>query len=153
MGRTGALPRGFFGHLESSRKVPIYNVLAIGVVTALGSLYFNFETAAELLNFGALLAFMGVNVAAVRRFYLSPKTGGNRRVMRDCVLPVAGALFCFWIWISLPSLAKTVGAAWLALGIAYAVAMTGSLTAAPGNLDFAAAALADPSSVATTEKP
>ena len=112
----------------------------------------NFETAAELLNFGALLAFMGVNVAAVRRFYLSPQAGGERRVMRDCVLPAAGALFCFWIWISLPTLAKTVGAVWLLLGIVYSFAMTRSLTAAPGNLDFAAAALADPSGAATAEE-
>jgi putrescine importer len=151
MGRTGALPRGIFGHLEPSRKVPIYNVLAIGVVTALGSLYFNFETAAELLNFGALLAFMGVNVAAVRRFYLAPQAGNDRRVMRDCVLPAAGALFCFWIWISLPSLAKMAGVVWLALGIVYAVAMTGSLTTAPGKLDFDAAVVADPSSAASND--
>ena len=147
MGRTGALPKGFFGHLESSRQVPVYNVLAIGVITALGSVYFNFETAAELLNFGALLAFMGVNVAAVRHFY----SRSQRNAVRDLVIPAAGAVFCFCIWISLPSLAKTVGAVWLSLGVIYAFAMTGRLTVPPGQLDFAAVVLTDPSSAATTK--
>ena len=114
------------------------NVLAIGVVTALGSLYFNFETAAELLNFGALLAFIGVNVAAVRHFYFAQRAGSHRHLLSNFALPVAGALFCFWIWISLPFLAKSVGAVWLALGIIYAFITTGSLTASPGKLDFSA---------------
>lgn len=105
-------------------------------MTALGSLYFNFETAAELLNFGALLAFVGVNVAAARHFYFAQRTGDHRRLVRDLALPAAGALFCFWIWISLPFLAKSVGAVWLALGDIYAFFMTGSLTASPGTLDF-----------------
>ncbi len=143
MGRNGALPERFFGHLQRSRQVPVYNVLAIGIVTVLGSIYFNFETAAELLNFGALLAFMGVNVAAVRHFYFAQPAGGNRRLVRDLALPVTGFLFCLWIWLSLPSLAKTVGAVWLALGIVYAFAMTGSLKRPPGELDFSAAFSAD----------
>jgi putrescine importer len=151
MGRAGALPKSFFGHLESSRQVPLYNVLTIGVVTALGSIYFNFETAAELLNFGALLAFMGVNLAAVRHFYLAQHADAHRNLVRDFTLPVAGFIFCFWIWISLPSLAKTVGAVWLTIGVIYAFAATGSLTTPPGQLDFAAAVLADPASAAAKE--
>lgn len=58
--------------------------------------------------------------------------------MSDFALPAAGALFCFWIWISLPLLAKSVGTVWLALGITYAFITTGSLTASPGKLDFSA---------------
>jgi putrescine importer len=138
MGRNGALPRGFFGHVDGARGVPIYNVLGIGFVTAVGSLYFNFETAAELLNFGALLAFMGVNVAAARYFYFSRPSEG-RSAMRDLLLPVLGCFFCFWIWLSLPALAKTAGGIWLGLGVAYSFAMTRSFGKPPGQLDFGAA--------------
>jgi putrescine importer len=93
-----------------------------------------------------------VNVAAMRHFYLTPKAARRRRkFVRDFVLPVAGSIFCFWIWISLPLLAKTVGAVWLTLGVIYAFAMTGSLTVPPGQLDFAAAVLVDPSSAAIKE--
>jgi len=138
MGRNGALPKRFFGHLQRSRAVPVYNVIGIGIVTVLGSIYFNFETAAELLNFGALLAFMGVNVAAAQHFYLAKPAGGDRRLLRDLAVPVIGFFFCLWIWLSLPTLAKSVGAIWLALGIIYAFAMTGSLKRPPGELDFSA---------------
>jgi putrescine importer len=143
MGRNGALPKRFFAHLQRSRGVPIYNVLAIGLVTAVGSMYFNFETAAELLNFGALLAFMGVNVAAARHFYFA-QPSSSRRLVRDLGLPVFGCLFCFWIWLSLPSLAKTAGVIWLGLGIVYSFAMTGSIRRPPGELDFSAATSSDP---------
>ena len=135
MGRNGALPRPFFAHLDSSRGVPVYNILLIGLVTLAGSFYFDYETAAELLNFGALLAFMGVNLAAARRFYFtSPR--GERRLGRDLAVPGFGLIFCFWIWLSLPALAKTVGALWLGMGVLYSFAMTRGFNRVPGEFDF-----------------
>ncbi len=139
MGRNGALPKGFFGYLQGSRGVPSYNVLLIGLITVLGALYFNFETAAELLNFGALLAFMGVNAAAARHFFFG-RTRGDRRLLQDLVVPVFGFIFCLSIWASLPIIAKVVGTIWFLLGIAYSFAMTGSLRRPPGELNFAVAA-------------
>lgn len=46
----------------------------MGVLTIIGAMFLSYKTAAELLNFGVFLAFMGVNVAAFRQFYfLRPK--------------------------------------------------------------------------------
>jgi putrescine importer len=135
MGRNGALPKRFFAHLQHG--VPTYNVLLIGLFTISGSFLFNYETAAELLNFGALLAFMGVNLAAARHFYFA-RSAAERRWMRDLAAPALGMLFCFWIWLSLPGLAKIVGAVWLLAGVLYAFAMTGSLRQPPGKIDFSA---------------
>jgi len=45
-------------------------VLFVGVLALIGSQVISFERGVELLNFGALLAFMGVNVAALTRYYL-----------------------------------------------------------------------------------
>jgi putrescine importer len=135
MGRNGALPEPFFAHLKGG--VPAYNVLLIGVFTITGSFLFNYETAAELLNFGALLAFMGVNLAAARHFYFArPVT--DRQLLRDLAAPALGMLFCFWIWLSLPNLAKIVGAVWLLAGVIYSFAMTGSFRQPPGKIDFSA---------------
>jgi putrescine importer len=135
MGRNGALPKPFFAHLQ--RGVPVYNVLLIGVFTLTGSFLFNYETAAELLNFGALLAFMGVNLAAARHFYFA-RPVAERRWMQDLAAPALGMLFCLWIWLSLPTLAKIVGTVWLAAGVVYSFAMTGSLRKPPGKIDFSA---------------
>jgi putrescine importer len=138
MGRNGALPRRLFAYLQRSRGVPVFNVLAVGVVTVLGSIYFNFETAAELLNFGALLAFMGVNVAAALHFYFGPSAREGRRFVPDFAVPALGFVFCLWIWLSLPWLAKKAGVIWLVIGIVYAFLMTRQFNAPPGELDFAA---------------
>ena len=79
---------------------------------------FNFEEAAEVLNFGAFLAFMGVNLAVIRSFYFDIKRP-SRHLMADMLLPMLGFLFCLGIWISLPAPAKRIGFVWLALGLAY----------------------------------
>src|SRR5262249_18462682 len=63
MGRANAIPKSFFGVLERQRRIPRNNVLFVGGIALLGTVFLTFERAAELLNFGALLAFMGVNAA------------------------------------------------------------------------------------------
>ena len=69
MGRSRALPRGFFGAIDPKTRIPRNNVLLVGAVALVGAMFLSFERGVELLNFGALLAFMGVNTAALLRFY------------------------------------------------------------------------------------
>jgi putrescine importer len=119
MGRDNALPRKIFGHIGEKHSVPTYNIFLIGAVTLVGSLVLNFEKAAEVLNFGAYLAFMGVNLAAAKQFYLGQPQSASRRLGRDLLIPVFGFLFCLGIWWSLPTPAKLVGTGWFVLGAIY----------------------------------
>jgi len=48
----------------------------------------NLERAAELLNFGAFLGFMGVNMAALRQNYMLQRNNPQRRLLRDALVPV-----------------------------------------------------------------
>lgn len=132
MGRDGVLPRGAFGRLNR-QGTPIFNMMLTGAITLTGSLLINYEHAAELLNFGAFIAFMGVNLAAVRTFY---RRGSIASLWKDVAAPVAGFLFCAVIWISLPRLAKELGAAWLIVGLVYLSALTRGFKRAPVQLDF-----------------
>lgn len=50
-------------------------------------------SAAELINFGAFLAFMGVNAAVVRQFYFL-RRHAERNLLADALLPALGFLFC-----------------------------------------------------------
>ena len=59
MGRSGALPRSFFGAIEPKKRIPQNNVLLVGAIALIGAMILSFERGVELLNFGALLAFMG----------------------------------------------------------------------------------------------
>jgi hypothetical protein len=90
----------------------------LSLIAWAGSLLLGLEHAGELLNFGALLGFMGVNLAALRHGYFL-KARADRRVLLDAVPPILGFLFCLAIWVSLPVPAKALGGLWLALGIGY----------------------------------
>lgn len=120
MGREDMLPRRAFGRLRG-------NVVMIGGVSLVAALVVSYEQTAELLNFGAFLAFMGVNLAAMKTFWF--RAAGSRNFASDALAPAAGFLFCLAIWWSLPLPARLAGGVWLALGILQVV-MTGRWKAA-----------------------
>ena len=115
MGRDNVIPQRFFGTLDPATRIPRNNVLLTGVLTLVGALLLSYELGAELLNFGAFIAFMGVNLAAFSYYCLQSK----QRSLSNWFPPLAGFLVCFFIWLHLSTLAKIVGAIWLALGLAY----------------------------------
>jgi putrescine importer len=115
MGRSNALPRSFFGVVDAKRHVPRNNVVFVGVVALLGAFVMNYDLGVEMLNFGALIAFMGVNAAAFVRYFVR----GTEKRMTDFVPPVAGFLICLLLWLHLSWPAKLAGAIWMAVGIAF----------------------------------
>jgi putrescine importer len=124
MGRDSALPRRFFARLDGCHQLPRNNILLVGALVAVGALAFDFQRAAELLNFGAFLAFMGVNLAVIKSHYFG-RRDGRRNILLDLLIPLIGLAFCLAIWLSLPIPAKRVGFAWLAIGFIYLLIMTG----------------------------
>jgi len=134
MGRDGVLPRAVFGKLSSKTNAPSFNIVLLGVITVVGALTLSYEHAAEVLNFGAFLAFMGVNAATIRTFYFGR---GRRGLVANVVAPALGLIVCAAIWWSLPSLAKWIGGAWVLLGVVYLSVLTSGFRRAPVELDFA----------------
>jgi amino acid transporter len=146
MGRSNALPKSFFGAVDAKNRVPRNNVLFVGVVaiagafllelvagykgyTAEGSL-FSFGTmmkilngdkayalGAEMLNFGALIAFMGVNAAALLRYYVR----AEEKQLINMLPPALGFIICLALWLNLGHPAMIVGSVWMAAGIAFGV--------------------------------
>jgi putrescine importer len=122
MGRDNAIPRKFFGTLDPVRQIPRNNVLFSGVVALLGALTLTYALGAELLNFGAFIAFMGVNASAFVRNCIHE----HKRGVGDWAPPVIGFVVCFYIWLSLSPPAKIAGSIWLCVGLLYG-ATRGSL--------------------------
>src|SRR5207248_4749488 len=60
MGRSKALPESFFGVVDPKRHVPRNNVIFVGAIALAGAFVISYGLGAEMLNFGALIAFMGV---------------------------------------------------------------------------------------------
>ncbi|MGB7848452.1 MAG: hypothetical protein WBL63_22760 [Candidatus Acidiferrum sp.] len=120
MGRGNAIPKSFFGAIEPKRRIPRNNVLFVGVFALIGTTFLTFERAAELLNFGALLAFMGVNAASFTRYFLRER----KRDLSNFMVPILGFTVCLLLWLNLSRPAKIAGVVWMTLGIAYGAVRT-----------------------------
>lgn len=136
MGRDGVISRKLFSHLDSKTGTPNYNIIFMGVLTIVGSMVLSYQGAAELLNFGAFLAFMGVNIATFRQFFFLRPPGERRNFFSDAVLPISGFIVCFLIWISLPVPAKIIGGIWFSIGFSYLIIRTRGLKQKPVILNF-----------------
>ena len=134
MGRDNALPR-FFAVLDK-RDNPVVNIWLIGGLCLAGALLLNYEKAATLINFGAFLAFLGVNLAVIREFLFRPPAGHKRNWFLDLIAPGAAFVFCLWIWLSLPTPAKVVGGLWCLAGLVYTAIKTRGFRDKPVMLDL-----------------
>lgn len=134
MGRDNLLPRKVFGYLNLNGN-PTYNVAIVGVFAYIGTLTLGWERAVEILNFGALFAFMAVNVAALRHFGFGQVEGHQRNLLLDVVSPALGFLFCLIIFLGLQNSTLAAGAIWLMVGGAYLVLKTKGMRVEPA-IDF-----------------
>ncbi len=117
MGRDNLVPRRVFAHLHPARNTPNLNIWLIGLLAYGGSLVMRYEVTAEILNFGAFLGFMGVNLAVIRQFWVRRNQEYRRKFVADVVLPFGGFIFCAAIWLGLARPAKIAGGVWFVVGV------------------------------------
>ena len=154
MGRSKALPESFFGVVDPKRHVPRNNVIFVGAIALAGAFVISYGLGAEMLNFGALIAFMGVNMAAFLRYNV--REGGGNLVLPLLITgaviilallpyqsvllwgiaglglltlalwtpPLAGFTICFFLWKNLSWKAWIVGGIWMIVGITFGAIKT-----------------------------
>jgi putrescine importer len=132
MGRGNAIPKSFFGALDPIRRTPRNNVLFSGALALAGALIISFERGVELLNFGALIAFMGVNLAALTRYYIRAEHKG----LPNLLAPLCGFFVCLLLWWNLNIHAKIAGIVWMIVGLSYGALRTGWFRKKLINFDF-----------------
>jgi amino acid transporter len=142
MGRSSALPRSFFGAIEPRRGIPRNNVILVGVVALVGALVLDwaarlgattaFGMGVALLNFGALIAFMGVNLAAFVRYFVREP----QKKLTNLLPPVFGFLICLLLWLNLSATAKIIGVIWLGVGIGFGAWKTSGFKSALVSFDL-----------------
>jgi amino acid transporter len=115
MGRDNAIPTRFFGTVDPRTRIPRNNIILVGALALLGACLVSFELGAELLNFGALVGFMGVNLSALVHYFVR----APRKSLWNLVLPLLGFVVCAYIWWSLRTPAKIAGFVWLITGVVY----------------------------------
>ena len=124
MGRDNAIPGRFFAAVNPRTHIPSNNIILVGVVTLIGAFTLTYSLGAELLNFGALIAFMGVNASAFVHYFLR----GARKTVCNFLLPLLGFVVCFYLWYNLGPKAKIAGLCWLAAGVLYGAWRTSFFT-------------------------
>jgi amino acid transporter len=127
MGRENALPRRIFGSVSARTNIPRNNVLLLGLVTLGGAFALSFDQGAELLNFGAFIAFIGVNAAALIHY----KFRSTEKVRFPALAPACGIAICAFIWWNLGRNAKLLGAGWIVVGLLVYWLMRGSRSDLP----------------------
>jgi len=92
-------------------------IIAVGgafLLPAIAGEATGFELGANLLNFGAFIAFMGVNAAAFTRYFLR----AEHKALGNLLPPLLGFTICLFLWWNLSLKARIFGAIWMAIGIA-----------------------------------
>jgi putrescine importer len=154
MGRSGALPPSFFGAIEPKRRVPRNNVLFVGCLVLVLALVLPiaakqgtaYELAVSLVNFGALIAFMGVNAACFRHYFLR----AGKKQIGNFLVPLLGFLVCLLLWSNLSLASRIVGGVWMAVGIAYGAWKTRGFRSNLINFELPRDQLPEPAAEAAT---
>jgi amino acid transporter len=115
MGKDNAIPKKFFSAVNPKTRIPSNNIILIGVAVLAGAFLLTYQLGAQLLNFGALIAFMGVNASSFVRYFVR----GERKTIASFIVPLLGFTICLYLWLSLGIMAKIVGICWLSAGVLY----------------------------------
>lgn len=116
MGRDNLIPSKVFAYLSPKYKTPTYSILIMSFIGFICALILDFNIVSEIVTFGGLFGFICVNSAVVVHCFIKNK---DRKVLSNLIFPIIGAGVCFYIWISLSSVAKIVGFTWMTIGIVY----------------------------------
>ena len=132
MGRDGVISKRFFATVDERHSTPVRAIYLMGAISLLGSVTLRFQLVVELLNFGAFVGFILVNLSVVRYFFFYKRERTGRQVIWNLVFPLAGAAVCGYIWLNLTWKAQLAGFGWLGAGVLYLAILTRGFKRLPG---------------------
>jgi putrescine importer len=124
MGRDGMLPRNIFAYIHPKYSTPTRSIFLMGAISFLGALVTGFQLVVELVNFGAFIGFILVNLSVIQHYYVRGRLRSGIDFWTNLVMPSLGALVCTYVWTNLSRNAMIAGFTWLALGIIYLSVLT-----------------------------
>jgi len=136
MGRDGVISSRIFAHLDRRHATPTRSIYLMGGVSMVCSLTMHFQTAVEIVNFGAFVGFILVNLSVIRHFYLRRGERSGWGLATNLVLPGIGAAVAAFVWMSLSPKATLAGFVWLGIGIVYLAILTRGFRRTPKAIEF-----------------
>ena len=136
MGRDNVIPKKIFGYIHPRWRTPVYNIIFVGIIS-LFAIFIDLETAASLINFGALIAFTFVNLSVISYYIIKKK---RYKTIKDflnyLVMPILGAATVAVLWFNLNIHSLILGLCWAAIGIGYLLYVTNMFRSAPPQMHF-----------------
>jgi len=124
MGRDGVLSKKVFGFLHPKYLTPIGGIILSALAAGL-ALFFDVMQAASLINFGAFVAFIFVNMSVIFTYVKDKKEGiATGSKLLNLIFPAIGTAVTFYLMTKLDLNALTVGSIWLGLGFIYLIYLT-----------------------------
>jgi len=116
MSCAGALPR-VFCVIGEERRTPWLAIIVVGFFASLFTVFEDIRDVAEFTNFATLLAFAGVNAAALKIFDRESSLSGFRRIFLDIIMPALGLVTAVLLAINTGWRAASFGGILIAVGL------------------------------------
>jgi amino acid transporter len=123
--RTDMLPAsGFLSKIYPRYRTPFNATLFVGVVTLAVALIFAVDTITKFVNFGALTAFVMLNISVFFYFVVKRGRRSGSDLIRYLLFPLLGFAIIASVWSGFDRNTFIFGFSWLALGIVIGVIKT-----------------------------
>jgi len=116
MSCAGALPR-VFCVIGEERRTPWLAIIVVGFFASLFTAFEDIRDVAEFTNFATLLAFAGVNAAALKIFNRESSMSGFKRIFLDIIMPALGLVTAVLLAINTGWRAASFGGLLIAVGL------------------------------------
>lgn len=129
MGRDGVISKRIFSTVNQRWKTPHYNIIAIMMIEIILGMLANPDQLAELINYGAISAFIILNFSLVylgyriikkevTLYYINTDVQ-QTLILRFFILPLIGLLIMLLIFSNMKYMTLICGAIWTVLGMIY----------------------------------
>ena len=118
MSRDKLLPASsFLAKIHPKYKTPFNATIFVGILSVVVALTLSIETIIKFVNFGALTAFMILNVAVFVHFYIRKKQRGVAGFFKYLLSPLLGFSIIGFVWSGFDASTLIVGFSWLFIGV------------------------------------
>ncbi|WDH96752.1 amino acid permease [Paenibacillus urinalis] len=115
MGRSSLLPSKF-SSIHPKFRTPVFNIVLVSIIS-LFAMFIRLETAIMFVSFGALTAFLFVNLSVIFHYIIRNKQREPKDLVFRLAFPLIGAGFVFYLITLLELSSLLLGTSWIALGL------------------------------------
>lgn len=115
MGRSSLLPAKF-SSIHPKYRTPVFNIVLVSIIS-LFAIFISLETAIMFVSFGALTAFLFVNLSVIFHYIIRNKQREPKDILFRLAFPIIGAGFVFYLITLLEISSLLLGMGWIVLGL------------------------------------